>query len=254
MEKKKINLFLIEPRSVTDPFWLYGKNYYFDDLKEFSEKIEEVRQLSNADETIVATFSPVSSTGEGATIDFGFKELKLAMSEIVIVEGYGVENELFLHNHCHLTKWFYGDGSAHLDRTAGFGHYRMVCSSEQENVEERVHKYIGQLQSQYQISNVFLLYDDSYNRSLSTMNPKDISTKHGVHVIHLKPALPHTRSSVSHVYRDQNAISKITSDGIILFGINDCLNQYINEYKTFFNQTEAGTLQDQCAVNPQKRK
>lgn len=254
MEKKKINLFLIEPRSVTDPFWLYGKNYYFDDLKEFSEKIEEVRQLSNADETIVATFSPVSSTGEGATIDFGFKELKLAMSEIVIVEGYGVENKLFLHNHCHLTKWFYGDGSAHLDRTAGFGHYRMVCSSEQENVEERVHKYIGQLQSQYQISNIFLLYDDSYNRSLSTMNPKDISTKHGVHVTHLKPALPHTRSSVSHVYRDQNAISKITSDGIILFGINDCLNQYINEYKTFFNQTEAGTLQDQCAVNPQKRK
>ena len=86
------------------------------------------------------------------------------------------------------------------------------------------------------------------------MIPKDISTKHGVHVTHLKPALPHTRSSVSHVYRDQNAISKITSDGIILFGINDCLNQYINEYKTFFNQTEAGTLQDQCAVNPQKRK
>ncbi len=32
-----------------------AKNYYFDDLKEFSEKIEEVRQLSNADETIVAT-------------------------------------------------------------------------------------------------------------------------------------------------------------------------------------------------------
>lgn len=245
MKRKKINIFLIEPRSVTDPFWLYSKTCYFDDLKDFSEKIEKIRLLTDADETIVTTVSPVSSSGEGETIDFGFKELKLAMSELVIVEGYGRENKLFLHEHCHLTKWFYGDGSAHIDRTAGFGNYRMVCSTEQGNVEERVNRYIDELQSKYQIANLFLLYDNSYHKSLPMMNPKDLSSRHNVFVTQLIPALPHLRSSQSHIYKSQDRTIEITSKEMILFGINDCLNQYINEYET---------LPQETITAPQKKK
>lgn len=222
--KKSAILFMVEPRSVFDIFWIGDK--ISEETVRFIDNIRNLRNILGVDEAILASFSPVGSKDEEATIDFDFSDLYNTWCYQSFIEGYKCEDDFHYDEFCKMGPCFYRDGYALLDKSKGFGNYSIKHYVDKRPVIDKVDNYIEKLSKEYDIT-LFILNDYGYSeRMINEVKLKDL----GLNIIYFKPTLPHHSMLNSSIYRkENNDIWQIISKKQVLFGINDCFDLYIDD-------------------------
>lgn len=181
--KKNIILVIAETRTTFDISFCFEEYQKSNLTCELSKQLWELRKNLGGDKLIFASASFIHRSDE-----WGYSQMKGAICDQTYIEGFKSDESYTNDDSSSMGLCFYEDGYVQLDKSQGFGNWKLGDIKKEGTVKDKTTEYIKELSKKYNIIYLVEINDGGYIEPIIDTN---FIKEMGITPIKIEPTRPY---------------------------------------------------------------
>lgn len=180
--KENLILVIAETRTTFDIACCFDEYHKSNLAGELSKKLWELRKNLSGDKLILA-----SATFIHRSIDWNSGHMDMSICSQACIEGFKSNGEFINDDNSSMGLCFYEDGYVQLDKSQGFGNWKLDYKQKEGTLENKTTEYIKELSNKYNITYLVEINDKGFGEPIIDY---DLIKQMGIVSIKIDPAKP----------------------------------------------------------------